>query len=76
MKVTRLIEEGGMDKLRRLSGSKSITGDRDKDLSKGGFSRKRGGERNGMKKNNCTTDGCGISFDIVGICESWINSDG
>jgi hypothetical protein len=34
MKVKRLIEEWGMDKLRRLCVSKSITGGRDKDLSK------------------------------------------
>jgi hypothetical protein len=42
MKVKRLIEEWGIDKLRRLCGSKSITGSRDKDLFKWGLSRKRG----------------------------------
>jgi len=34
MKVKRLIGGWGMDKLKRLCGSKSITGDRDKDFSK------------------------------------------
>ena len=34
MKVKRLIEEGGMDKLRRLRGSKSGIDDRGRALSK------------------------------------------